>query len=85
MLATSPTARCSMLFPPWVTMHTGRKFFMIQQDADVSRHAPQYSKIVADTGEFELIKEFKPTDSTTNPSLVYKAVQARHTAQLTRD
>ena len=43
------------------------------------RYAPQYSKIVADTGEFELIKEFKPTDSTTNPSLVYKAVQARHT------
>jgi len=46
------------------------------------RYAPQYSKIVADTGEFELIKEFKPTDSTTNPSLVYKAVQARRTVKV---
>lgn len=45
------------------------------------QHALQYSKIVADTGEFELIKEFKPTDSTTNPSLVYKAVQARECPQ----
>ncbi len=29
--------------------------------------------IVADTGEFEEIKKFKPTDATTNPSLIFKA------------
>lgn len=29
--------------------------------------------IVADTGEIEQIKIFKPTDATTNPSLIYKA------------
>jgi len=29
--------------------------------------------IVADTGEIEQIKLFKPTDATTNPSLIYKA------------
>ena len=29
--------------------------------------------IVADTGDVEKIKEFKPTDATTNPSLIFKA------------
>jgi transaldolase len=31
--------------------------------------------VVADTGEFESIKKFKPTDATTNPSLLLKASQ----------
>ncbi len=31
--------------------------------------------VVADTGEFEAIKQFKPTDATTNPSLLLKASQ----------
>lgn len=31
--------------------------------------------VVADTGEFSAIKSFKPTDATTNPSLVFKAAQ----------
>lgn len=29
--------------------------------------------IVADTGDFEAMKEYKPTDATTNPSLIYAA------------
>jgi len=33
------------------------------------------SKVVADTGDFESIKKFKPVDSTTNPSLIYAAAQ----------
>lgn len=33
------------------------------------------SKVVADTGEAALVKQFKPIDCTTNPSLVYQAVQ----------
>jgi transaldolase len=33
------------------------------------------TKVVADTGDFELIREFSPLDSTTNPTLIYKAVQ----------
>jgi transaldolase len=33
------------------------------------------SKIVADSGEINQIKRYKPIDSTTNPSLLYKAVQ----------
>lgn len=31
--------------------------------------------IVADSGEIEAIRKFKPTDATTNPSLIYAAAQ----------
>jgi transaldolase len=31
--------------------------------------------VVADTGDFESIAEYKPRDATTNPSLLYKAAQ----------
>ncbi|EDQ84032.1 uncharacterized protein MONBRDRAFT_30658 [Monosiga brevicollis MX1] len=37
----------------------------------------QYTKVVADTGDFDTIKEFQPQDATTNPSLVYKAAQMK--------
>lgn len=33
------------------------------------------TKVVADTGDFESIKQFMPIDSTTNPSLIYAASQ----------
>src|SRR5690349_12730169 len=35
----------------------------------------EFTKIVADTADFESIKDFKPEDATTNPSLVYAATQ----------
>jgi transaldolase len=35
----------------------------------------QMSTVVADTGDMGSIKEFKPTDSTTNPTLILKASQ----------
>jgi transaldolase len=35
----------------------------------------QFTRVVADTGDFGLIKEFAPEDATTNPSLILKAVQ----------
>ena len=35
----------------------------------------KYTKVVADTGDFESIQQFKPIDSTTNPSLIYAAAQ----------
>jgi transaldolase len=31
--------------------------------------------VVADTGDFETLKQYQPTDSTTNPSLIYSASQ----------
>jgi transaldolase len=35
----------------------------------------QFTTVVADTADFESIREFKPRDATTNPSLVYAATQ----------
>ncbi|CAM5436259.1 transaldolase [Eoetvoesiella caeni] len=35
----------------------------------------QYTTVVADTGDFETMREHRPTDATTNPSLILKAVQ----------
>src|SRR5437588_9542008 len=35
----------------------------------------KFTIVVADTGDFESIKEFKPRDATTNPSLIYAATQ----------
>jgi len=33
----------------------------------------QYSKVVADIGDFESILAYRPVDATTNPSLIYVA------------
>ena len=33
------------------------------------------TKVVADTGDFEAIREFEPMDATTNPTLIFKAAQ----------
>ena len=35
----------------------------------------QFTTVVADTADFESMREFKPQDCTTNPSLVYAATQ----------
>jgi transaldolase len=35
----------------------------------------QYTKVVADTGDFESMRAFQPQDATTNPSLIFKAAQ----------
>lgn len=35
----------------------------------------RFSDVVADTGDIEAIKRYKPLDATTNPSLLYKAAQ----------
>jgi len=44
---------------------------MSDQFAELAKH----TVIVADTGDIEAIKKYKPTDATTNPSLLYAAVQ----------
>jgi transaldolase len=41
-----------------------------------------FTKVVADTADFESIKDFKPQDATTNPSLVYAATQKPEYAHL---
>jgi transaldolase len=35
----------------------------------------QYTTVVADTGDFDTMRKYRPTDATTNPSLILKAVQ----------
>jgi len=35
----------------------------------------KFTKVVADTADFESVRQFKPQDATTNPSLVYAATQ----------
>ena len=42
----------------------------------------KFTKVVADTADFESMKEFKPQDATTNPSLVYAATQKPEYAHL---
>jgi transaldolase len=40
------------------------------------------TKVVADTGDFESIREFKPQDATTNPSLIFSATQKQEYAYI---
>ena len=42
----------------------------------------KFTKVVADTGDFESIRDFKPQDATTNPSLVFAATQKPQYAHL---
>jgi len=35
----------------------------------------KFTTVVADTGDFETIRKFKPNDATTNPSLIFAAAQ----------
>lgn len=41
-----------------------------------------YTKVVADTGDFESIESYKPIDATTNPSLIFAASQNQNYAEL---
>lgn len=42
----------------------------------------RFTTVVADTGDFEAIAQFKPQDATTNPSLLYQAAQKPQYAHL---
>jgi len=54
---------------------TGAKLNQLEQ-------LKKFTKVVADTADFESMKEFKPEDATTNPSLVYAATQKPEYAHL---
>lgn len=45
----------------------------------------QFTTVVADTGDFHQIAQFKPRDATTNPSLILKAVQKSEYAPLLQE
>ena len=44
----------------------------------------QYTVVVADTGDFDSLRKHRPTDATTNPSLILKAVQNPSNQELLR-
>jgi len=45
----------------------------------------KFTTVVADTGDFKQLAQFKPQDATTNPSLILKAVQKADYAPLLKD
>jgi transaldolase len=45
----------------------------------------KFTKVVADTADFETMREFKPQDATTNPSLVYAATQKEAYSDLVKE
>ena len=45
----------------------------------------QFTTVVADTGDFKQVAAYQPTDATTNPSLILKAVQKPDYAPLLND
>ena len=45
----------------------------------------QFTTVVADTGDFKQLAQFKPQDATTNPSLILKAVQKLEYAPLLKE
>jgi len=53
--------------------------------ANALEQLKKYTVVVADTGDFESMKKYKPQDSTTNPSLIYSAVQLPQYKQLVEE
>jgi len=45
----------------------------------------KFTVVVADTGDINSIKKYKPTDATTNPSLLYQAAQMKEYKHLVDD
>ena len=45
----------------------------------------KFTTVVADTGDFKQLSQFKPQDATTNPSLILKAVQKADYAPLLKE
>ena len=45
----------------------------------------RYTTVVADTGDFEAIGQYRPQDATTNPSLLFQAAQQPHYQHLVNE
>src|SRR5450830_1408325 len=61
------------------TIETGPSFARLRSPDNGSMNQlnalKQFTTVVADTGDFKQIEAYQPTDATTNPSLILKAVQ----------
>jgi len=53
--------------------------------ADEFKGLQEHTVIVADTGDIDQIKKYKPTDATTNPSLLFKAAGQKQYQHLVDD
>jgi len=53
--------------------------------ANVLEQLRQSTTIVADTGDFESLKKYKPTDATTNPSLILSAANMKQYEHIIED
>jgi transaldolase len=58
---------------------------IVELDATRTKHTlnqldqlKQFTKVVADSGDFETLKQYAPQDATTNPSLILKAALMPH-------
>jgi transaldolase len=54
-------------------------------EEDQVEQLKKLTTIVADTGDIDTIRKFKPQDATTNPSLIYKAATMPAYAKLLDD
>jgi transaldolase len=55
------------------------------QSRSVLEQLKEHTVVVADTGDFDSIRQYEPRDATTNPSLILKAANQPEYAELVRD
>ena len=67
--------------------HNLLNFVFLQKSNTMSTlsQLKEYTKVVADTGDFESMKQYQPVDATTNPSLIYKSAQDQRYSKLIDD
>ncbi len=63
-------------------MSTNRENMKPDTSLNQLEQIKKFTKIVGDTGDFESIRQFRPQDATTNPSLIYAATQKKEYACL---
>ena len=55
------------------------------QSKSVLEQIMEHTVIVADTGDFDSIRQYEPRDATTNPSLILKAAKQAEYSELVED
>lgn len=57
----------------------------VKDDVNQLDQLKSFTTVVADTGDFSLLKQYTPQDATTNPSLIFKAAQMSQYEHLVHD
>jgi transaldolase len=92
MVNTSPREQEKLAFARTATggyvIPSPKKIFMSTATAETPTKTSQldqlkkFTKVVADTGDFETMRDYKPQDATTNPSLILQAASKPEYAHL---